>query len=270
MIMNFMIFPIAMLVILAPIRKAVVEQILHLVLPRLMIETLVPHYVDPLAIFFVRKEAVIQRSLKRLAIEALANKHKLLAAIAPLPAVGDIELHHLVHFLVAREVLLRGQGAKPGPAAPHGDHGTGLGPLSGTMRASGKEEFPLGPEEASEERTSPLVGEDDVVGGHVEGIDVFLHVDVLCVIRVILPVPIAILGHLLVFIPLAIVMFIFVRNLELHDELVTEQLEQATGVKRSRARVDEVADIVLLGFGLGSDDTLAVDLLTREHGLVAG
>jgi hypothetical protein len=39
-----------------------------------------------------------------------------------------------------------------------------------------------------------------------------------------------------------------------------DQLEKAAGVERSCAGVDEVADIVLLGFGLGSDNALAVDL----------
>jgi hypothetical protein len=96
-----------------------------------MIQTLIPHYFHPLAVFFIRKEAVIQYSLKRTAVEALAYKDDLLAAVAPFTAFGDVELNELVYFVVACKVILRGQGAKPRPAACQSDHGAGLGPLSG-------------------------------------------------------------------------------------------------------------------------------------------
>jgi hypothetical protein len=218
------ILPVIMSMFLIPVGKAVLEQILHLRLPCSMIETLVTHDLHPLAIFVVSEEAVIQRSLKGLAVEALSYEDELLAAVAPLTTIRDIKLNELVHFLVACEIVLWGQGAKPRPAAPHGDHGPGLRPLSGTVRAGSKEELSFGPEKTSEQRASSLVGEDDVVGRHIEGFGVSLHGDTR--LRVIFFL-VTTLGHLFVFVAFAFasivaVIFIVVRNLELHNELVIQ------------------------------------------------
>jgi hypothetical protein len=155
-------------VILGPVREAILKQVLQGLTFLLAVQLVVAHHGFPLAVLLVSQETLIQKFLKTLVVQVLADEDQLLTTVSPLATLLDVMLNEAVNLFITSGVLLRRKSAEPRATTSQCEHGTSLRPLSCTLRSSSKEEFALGAEETGKNGVLALVGEDDGVFGSEE------------------------------------------------------------------------------------------------------